>query len=176
MSQFRKTTPDDTYFITLTVIGWTNLFDREDYKSIIIRNLIYCQQKEGLEIFAYVIMSNHMHLVCRRIGKDLNELIGRFKSFTAKEFINEIECNPKESRKYWLLNVFKHYASLSKQFRNYRIWNYDNHPVLISNTAMLNQKVNYVHDNPLRAGIVIEGTFYKYSSACSDSPLKVLGT
>lgn len=51
MSQFRKTTPHDTYFITLTLVGWINLFDRETYKEIIIRNLQYCQKKEKLENF-----------------------------------------------------------------------------------------------------------------------------
>jgi len=173
MSQFRKTTPNDTYFITLTVIGWINLFDREDYKRIIIENLQFCQKNEDLEIFAYVIMSNHIHLVGRRIGKDLNELMGRFKGFTSKEFIKEINNNPKESRRYWLLNLFKHFATLSNQFKEYRLWKTNNQPTLISDNEMLNQKINYIHENPLRAGIVTEPHYYKYSSACFESPLKM---
>ncbi len=174
MSQFRKTTPNDTYFITLTLVGWINLFDREVYKEIIVKNLQYCQDNEKLEIFAYVIMSNHIHMVCRRIDRDLNELVGRFKSFTAKEFINEININPKESRSYWLLNLFKHFATLGNQFKEYRLWKSNNQPTLISNQAMLDQKINYIHENPVRAGIVTEPQFYKYSSACFESPLKTL--
>jgi REP element-mobilizing transposase RayT len=174
MSQFRKTTPNDTYFITLTLAGWINLFDREDYKKIIIKNLRYCQEKEKLEIFAYVLMTNH--ILCRRMDQDLNELIGRFKSFTAKELIKEIKHNPKESRSYWLLNQFKHFATLGKQFKEYRIWKSNNHPTLISNDEMLDQKINYIHQNPVRAGIVTETQYYKYCSACFDSPLKVLET
>lgn len=174
MSQFRKTTPNDTYFITLTLVGWVNLFDREAYKEIIVKNLQYCQQKEKLEIFAYVIMSNHIHMVCRRIDQDLNELMGRFKSFSAKEFIDEINKNPKESRSYWLLNVFKHFATLGNQFKEYRLWKTNNQPTLISNNTMLDQKINYIHENPVRAGIVTDPQFYKYSSACFESPLKTL--
>jgi putative transposase len=174
MSQFRKTTPNDTYFITLTLIGWINLFDREDYKSIIVENLQYCQKNENLEIFAYVIMSNHIHLVCSRTDKDLNELLGRFKSFTAKEFLREINSNPKESRSYWLLNLFKHFATLTKQVKDFRLWKSNNHPTLISDNQMLNQKINYIHENPVRAGLVTEAQYYKYSSACFDSPLKVM--
>lgn len=174
MSQFRKTTSNDTYFITLTLVGWINLFDREDYKRIIVENLYYCQKNENLEIFSYVIMSNHIHLVCRRIDKDLNELIGRFKSFTAKEFIREINNNPKESRSYWLLNLFKHFATLSNQFREYKLWKTNNQPTLISDSKILDQKTNYIHENPVRAGIVTEPQYYKYSSACFDSPLTIL--
>ena len=90
MSELRKTSPDDLYFVTLTVVGWVDLFSRETYKNIIVENLKYCQEKEKLQIFSYVIMSNHLHMVCRRLDKDLKELLGRFKSYTSKLFLKEI--------------------------------------------------------------------------------------
>lgn len=71
MSENKKTTPDDLYFVTLTVVDWINLFDRQVYKNIIVDNLNYCVEKEGLDIYAYVIMSNHLHMICRRRDKDL---------------------------------------------------------------------------------------------------------
>ena len=156
MSQFRKTTPNDIYFVTLTLVGWINLFDREDYKRIIIKNLQYCQNKENLDIFAYVVMSNHIHMVCRRIDYDLNELIGRFKSFTAKEFKSEINNNPKESRRKWLNTLFKHFAILDKSFKEYHFWQRNNQPTLISDNYMLEQKINYTHENPVKAGLVTD--------------------
>ena len=103
MSEARKTSPNDLYFVTLTVVGWINLFDREIYKEILVENLKHCQIKEGLEVFDYVIMSNHLHLVCRRVDCDLTELLGRFKSYTSKQFLKEIQNNPEESRRDWLL-------------------------------------------------------------------------
>lgn len=66
MSEHRKTSANEIYFLTISVIDWINLFDREIYKEIIIENLQYCQNHKQLEIYAYVIMSNHLHLVCRR--------------------------------------------------------------------------------------------------------------
>jgi REP element-mobilizing transposase RayT len=155
------------------MVGWVNLFDREDYKRILIKNLQYCQNNEKLEIFAYVIMSNHIHMVCRRKDHDLNEVLGRFKSFTAKEFKNEINSNPKESRKKWLQRLFKHFAILDSSFKEYRFWQRNNHPILISEYKMLEQKIDYIHENPVKAGIVTDAQYYKYSSACFDSPLKV---
>lgn len=90
MSSSRKTTPYEVYFVTLTIMGWIDLFSRESYKRIAVENLAYCQKMELLEIFSYVIMSSHIHLIARRNGADLNELLGRFKSFTAKKFVLEI--------------------------------------------------------------------------------------
>lgn len=66
MSELRKAHTDELYFVTLTVVGWIDLFSREIYKEIVVDNLKHCMQKEGLEIYAYVIMTNHLHMVCRR--------------------------------------------------------------------------------------------------------------
>ena len=57
--------PDGVYFITLTVEEWTDVFTRNEYKNILIDNLKYCQQNKGLEIFAWCIMTNHLHLIVR---------------------------------------------------------------------------------------------------------------
>src|SRR5690606_12681581 len=99
MSEYRRTAPGELYFVTLTVQGLIDVFSRKEYKDILIENLKYCQQKEGLEIFAYVIMTNHIHLIARRQEGDLTELLGRLKSYTAKKIVAVIEANPEESRK-----------------------------------------------------------------------------
>jgi REP element-mobilizing transposase RayT len=102
--------PGELYFVTLTVAGWVDVFSRKEYKDILLENLKYCQQKEGLEIYAYVIMSNHMHFIAKRLEGDLTELLGRFKSYTAKKILESIAKNPEESRKEWLLYLFNHFA------------------------------------------------------------------
>lgn len=173
MSEYRKTSPDELYFVTLTVSGWTDLFTRSVYKDIIINNLIHCQERENLDIFSYVIMSNHLHMICRRNGKDLNELLGRFKSYTSKLLLKEIKTNPQESRKEWLLHQFNFFAKRSKQYSEYHLWQYRNHPVLLFSPTVILQKQTYIHENPVRAGIVIDATAYKYSSACPDGPLSI---
>jgi len=172
MSEYRKTSADDLYFVTLTIVGWVNLFDREVYKQILIDNLKYCQEKEQLEIFAYVLISNHLHLVCRRRDNDLNELLGRFKSFTSKQFIKEIKENTQEGRKEWLLQLFEEYAKENKQYSKFHIWQYTSHPIHLYSIEVIKQKINYIHQNPVRAGYVFEAEHYKYSSANIESPLK----
>jgi REP element-mobilizing transposase RayT len=173
MSEARKTSPNDLYFVTLTVVGWINLFDREIYKEILVKNLKHCQIKEGLEVFAYVIMSNHLHLVCRRVDSDLTELLGRFKSYTSKQFLKEIQNSPEESRRDWLLFLFKKFANMNKQYKGFHIWQYTNHPILLYTNSVIDQKIDYIHNNPVRAGIVTDASSYYYSSACLDSPLNI---
>ena len=174
MSDFRSTTPDELYFVTLTVMEWVDVFSRNIYKDVLIENLQHCQQKEKLEIYCYVIMSNHLHMICRRLDEDLNELLGRFKSTSAKEIIKEIEADPRESRKKWLLYLFQHFAKTSKQYSKNHFWQYTNHPVLLYSHAVIQQKADYIHMNPVRAGLVCEPEHYLYSSACVQSPLRVL--
>jgi putative transposase len=76
ISENRKTTPDDLYFVTLSIVGWLDLLVRETHKNILVDNLTYRQSKEKLDIFAYVIISNHSHLVCRRRDDDLKRTFG----------------------------------------------------------------------------------------------------
>ena len=88
MSENRKTFEGSLYFVTLTVVGWIDVFTRKIYADIIIENLKFCQQNEGLKIYAYVIMSNHLHLIVKRDHENnLTELLGRFKSYTSKKII-----------------------------------------------------------------------------------------
>jgi len=113
-------------------------------------------------------------MICRRRDKDLNELLGRFKSYTSKKFLFVIEGNLKESRKEWLLYLFSFFAKKNKQNSNYHLWNYTNYPTILFNNAAINEKRNYIHQNPVRAGLTINEYSYLYSSACLESPLKVL--
>ena len=113
-------------------------------------------------------------MVCRRRDKDLKELLGRFKSYTSKLFLKEIESNIQESRKGWLLQLFKKFTAGNKQYGEYHIWEYTDHPVGLYSNEVINQKIEYIHQNPLRAGLATQAEYYKYSSACFDCPLKVL--
>jgi REP element-mobilizing transposase RayT len=175
MSEYKKTCAGNLYFVTLTVAGWVNVFDRRPYKDILISNLKYCQDNEGLLLYAYVIMSNHIHMVAaRKDDKDLTELLGRFKSVTAKNIVKEIECNSEESRREWLLYLFGFFAKENKQYSKYHFWQYSNSPTELWSIEVIQQKINYIHQNPVRAGLVDEDIHYIYSSACLDSPIKVL--
>ena len=99
------------HYITLQVVEWADIFTRKIYRDIVISSLKYCQKEKGLEIYAYVIMSNHIHLLVRSSKDDLSGTIRDFKSYTSKEIIKAVLENS-ESRRDWLLMIFKYAASV----------------------------------------------------------------
>jgi len=173
MSELRKANTNYPYFITCTVVQWVDVFTRSYYSDILINSLKYCQEHKGLEIYAYVIMPSHIHMIVRHEEAQLDKIIGHFKSFTAKEIVNDIQASQEESRKQWLLHMFAYAARFRKQHAKYMFWQYTKHPVELSNPAIFQQKLAYIHQNPLKAGYVTEAEKWYYSSANPLSPLKL---
>jgi putative transposase len=172
MSELRKAnTHQSTYFVTLTAVGWIDIFTRQLYVEEIIKNLKFCQANKDLEIFEYVVMPSHIHMICRRKEGFLSDLLGEFKSFTAKEILKLIQANLQESRKEWLMYMFNFFANKYSQNANYMFWQKTSYPIEIFSKEMMEQKSTYIRYNPVVAGIVIEPEYYLYSSACSRSPL-----
>ena len=174
MSELRKANFDSVFFVTLTVVGWINVFSRQEYTDLLIANLQFCQQNKGLEIYAYVVMTNHLHMVTAQQEGRLNDVLADFKSYSAKVILKAIEENPKESRKEWLLHMFRFNAGLKRQYQQYHFWQATNHPVALTSAAMMVQKFNYAHQNPVRAGYVLQPEHWQYSSANPFSPLKMM--
>ena len=173
MSEKRKANTDTAYFLTFTVVGWIDVFTRQQYADVILESLEFCREHKQLEVFAYVIMRNNIHLIARQQDGKLNEVIRDFKSFTAKKIIQEIETNPQESRKDWLLHLFKYHAKYSKQNTTYQFWQKTSHPTELYNTIIFDQKVNYIHNNPVKNGCVTNAESYTFSSANNESNFKV---
>lgn len=174
MSDKYKTEKDKLYYVTLTVVGWIDIFTRKEYVYDLIKNIKYCQENKGLEVYAYVIMSNHLHMIARAKDEKLNLLLGNLKSFTAKQFIKQIEENAQESRKEWLLHMFKFYGRGNSQNEEYQFWQNGNHPIELWSAEIIKQKINYLHNNPVKQGIVAKPEDYLYSSANEFSEIKVL--
>ncbi len=164
---------NDTYFVTLTVVYWIDVFTRLSYRDLVIDNLEYCKREKGLEIYSYVIMSNHLHLICRSREETLSNVLRDFKTFTSKELYKAIKSNPEESRKDWIVKLLENAGQKNVLNKNHQFWKNNNQPILISNTNQFLVKQNYIHQNPVRAGIVVFDHEYLYSSACESSPLKV---
>jgi len=157
---------DSLHYITFQIVRWVDIFTRKVYRDIVIDSLRYCQVNKGLEIYAFVIMSNHIHLLIRSdIGK-LSDTIREFKSFTAKQILLAIDSES-ESRREWMLNLFEFAAKQHKRNEKYQIWTHENHAELIYSDKFIFQKIDYIHENPVRAGIVEKAEDYLYSSAGS---------
>jgi len=130
MNGHKITNQNGLHFITPTIVGWIDIFTRKVYKDIIVDSLKYCIENKGLSVHAYVIMSNHLHLIISaKEGFELSNIIRDFKRRTAKEIIKYIVQNPKESRQAWILNMMKYYAKYNKNNTTYQVWKRDNYPI-----------------------------------------------
>ena len=153
------------YFLTLTVVGWADVFTRKKNRDIILDSLSYCRNEKGLMVFAYVIMSNHVHLVCRSKNNSLSNAIRDLKRHTSKMIMYQIQNNPGERRKEWLEMILRYHARFNKRVNEKQLWTHFNHAVELDNNFILDQRINYVHQNPVKAGIVEKAHEYIYSSA-----------
>ncbi len=159
------------YFLTFTVIGWIDVFTRKEYKIEVVNSLNYCIQNKGLRVFAWCIMSNHIHLIASaKDGYKLSEIIRDFKKFTAKQIIKMIETEP-ESRKEWMLNQFKYAGRNLKRIKKYKFWKDDNHAIQLE-SHMMQGRLDYIHRNPVQAMMVEEPEHYLFSSARDYSGMK----
>ena len=152
------------YFITLTVIDWVDVFTRKEYKDILIDSLKYCIANKGLQVYEFVIMSNHLHAIISSDKLPLSDIIRDFKKFTAKQIIEQI-TNSNESRKEWLLKKFAFAGAGNSNNKTYQFWQQDYHAIELSYEKMWRQRTDYIHNNPVRAGIVEHPEDYLYSSA-----------
>ena len=174
MSDKYKTEEGKLYYATITVVGWIDVFTRKEYVYELMKNIKYCQENKGLELYAYVIMSNHIHLIATTRDVPLNILLGSFKSFTSKRLIEMIETNQQESRKEWMMRLFKYYGKGNSQNAEHQFWQNGNHPIGLWNPKVIQQKIDYLHHNPVKQGIVARPEDYLYSSANPLSELKML--
>jgi len=141
MSDKYKTESEKLYYVTLTIVGWIDVFTRKEYVYEIIKNIKYCQENKGLELYAYIIMHNHIHLIARSQMQPLNILLGNFKSYTAKKLIEQIEQNPQESRKDWLMHMFKFYGKGNNQNEEFQFWQNGNHGIELRSAEVIKQKI-----------------------------------
>jgi len=158
--------PEGVYFVSFAVVEWIDVFIRNEYKEILLESLAFCQKNKGLEVFAWCIMTNHVHLVFRSVGDNKPEdLLGDFKRFTSRAIVQAIMGNPKESRRYWLLEQFARAAAQSSNVKHHQFWRHDNQPVELWSNKVLIEKIRYIHNNPVEEGLVFKPEDYLYSSA-----------
>jgi len=152
------------HFITPSVVDWVDVFTRNTYRDIIIESLSFCIKNKALQLYGYVIMTNHLHLIVKSENGTLSDTIRDFKKFTASNILEAIKQGS-ESRREWMLHRFEWNASQNKRNSDNQFWTHDNHPEQIYTLDFFNQKLNYIHQNPVRAGWVYYPEDYVYSSA-----------
>ena len=164
--KYKFRNPEGLYFITFATVNWIDVFTRNIYKDILIKSIHYCIEQKGLEVYAYTIMTNHVHLIAASNGKEKMEDIMRdMKKFTAYEIINSIKENRQESRREWLIDLFEKAGKANSHNTKHQFWQQDNHPIELQTNEMIQQRLDYIHNNAVEAGIVYEPHHYVYSSA-----------
>lgn len=158
--------PHGAYFVSFAVVEWTDVFTRNEYKHILIDSLSYCQKHKGMEIFAWCIMTNHVHLVFRSLNdQPPGKILGDFKRYTSKKIVEAIIQNPQESRKENLLKTFRQAANQNSAVQKYQFWRHDNKPIELWSNKVIKEKIDYIHRNPVESGLVFRAEDYMYSSA-----------
>ena len=165
---FRYTIKDvhGIYFITSSIVNWIDIFTRKDYSDIIVDALNYCHAHKGLQIHAWCLMSSHLHLLASVAYEKpaLPDIMRDFKKFTSKKIIETIEAINK-SRKSWLLDKFEFAGRFNTKIKDYKVWQDGYHPVACFSKDFLEQKLDYIHNNPVKASLVREPNHYALSSA-----------
>lgn len=157
--------PDHVYFLTMTVVDWVDVFTRPGYRHVIVEALRYCQQHKGLELYAWCLMSNHLHLMAGAAPeKNLSDILRDFKRYTSKAITTAIQRDP-ESRRQWMLHRFAYNARTDAKSEIYKFWQEGNEAKELITRDFTLQKLHYLHQNPVRAELVSEAEHYLYSSA-----------
>lgn len=153
------------YFVSFATVRWIDVFVREQYFIAVVNSLNFCRKSKGMEIYTWCIMPSHVHLVFRAQEGNPGDLLRSLKTFTSKEIQKLIKENKKESRKEWMLEMMKQSGLANSNVQNRQFWQQNNHPIGLWSPKVIDQKVNYIHLNPVKAGFVTEPHHWKYSSA-----------
>jgi putative transposase len=173
--RYKAFDPEAPYFITFTLVEWIPLFTNQQFATIVVDSLKYCVQNKGLLIYGYCIMPSHVHLIVQSHKNPLGSIIRDFKKFTADEIVKAIKDNENYHEQ---LLVFQNKATETKRNKFVKVWLDGYHPEIIYSNKFFFQKLNYIHNNPVTAGLVKRTEDYYYSSARNyaglDAPLEII--
>ena len=125
----------------------------------------YCMKNKGLKIHSWCIMTNHVHMIVSSEQEELSNIMRDMKSYTSTTLKKTISNNPNESRKRWILEMMKLAGSSNNNNKGFQFWQQHNHPLILNTNKLIEQKLNYIHNNPVKAGFVDKPEEYLYSSA-----------
>jgi REP element-mobilizing transposase RayT len=158
-STYKTHNIDGTYFITSSIVNWINIFNSEKYFNILIEAINYYTSNKSLTVYAYVIMRNHFHMICK--ADNLTNIIRLIKTYTAKEIVKELQ----KDSEFNLLEKFKANKKEYKTESVHQIWQEGFHPKEILNNSILKQKIEYIHNNPVKENYCLKTEDWVYSSA-----------
>ena len=157
--KYKFRNPEGLYFVSFATVYWIDIFVREIYFETVVKSLEFCRKNKGLELFAYCILPSHVHLIFRDKNDNPANLLKEIKTFTSKALQKQISENM-TGRREWRLWMFERAGKKNRQF-----WQHHNKPIELWSNKVIQQKLDYIHNNPVEAGFVTEPHHWKYSSA-----------
>ncbi|CAM1349384.1 transposase [Tenacibaculum halocynthiae] len=153
------------YFVSFATINWIDVFTRQIYFDVLVDSINYCRKEKGMELYCYCFMPSHVHFIFRSSKSEPSELLRDFKRHTSKKVIECIENNPQESRKEWLLWMLERAGKKNATTTKRQFWQQNNKPIELWSEKVIKQKIDYIHNNPVESGLVVNPEDWKYSSA-----------
>ncbi len=153
------------YFVSFAVIHWIDIFIRRIYFDVMVDSFDYCINQKGLILNAWCIMPSHVHLIIRSETNQLEDIMRDMKKFTSKKLVETIHERLQESRREWMLRMFRQAGEANSNNTEYQVWQQHNQPIELSTNEMIDQRLDYLHANPMKAGFVTKPEHWLYSSA-----------
>ena len=148
---------DYPHFFTATNLEWKKLLSRDKYKDIIIDSMRFLVKNRRVIIYGFVIMENHIHIIWQlQAGKKREDVQRDFLKYTAQQIKKDMMSNHPEDLISFRVNA---------KDRKYQFWERNPLSIEIWSEKVLMQKLQYIHENPVRAGVCKYPDDYKYSSA-----------
>jgi len=158
-SRYVITEPNNPHFLTCTVMEWLPVFTRPETVQILLDCWAYLREREGFRLYGYVVLENHLHFVAQ--AERLDKCVNSFRSFTARRIIDHLEAHRVER----LLARLRFAKRAHKVDREYQFWQEGVHAELVFSEALMREKLDYIHANPVKRGYVDEPEHWRYSSA-----------
>ena len=154
------------YFVTFTVVDWIDIFTKQAHKNVFVESVIYCQIEKGLLVGAWCIMTNHVHMIIASSGEQkLSDTIRDLKSYTSRQIRKHLEYSNSQNRRTWILPLLRKAGIENSRNKDFQLWQQHNNPIEICTNEILNTRLNYIHNNPVKAGFVQKDYQWLYSSA-----------
>jgi REP element-mobilizing transposase RayT len=158
-SRYRFAEHDRPHFLTCTVVEWLPVFTRQEAAQVLFDAWAHQQQHKGLRLYGFVVLENHLHAVAQ--APDLPKTWRGFKSFTARRLLELL----REHGARLLLERMAFAFKAQRADREHQFWQEGSHPQGIEGEAMLRQKLEYIHNNPVKRGFVDRPEDWRWSSA-----------
>ena len=153
------------HFVSFATVNWIDVFIRRAYKDIFVDSLSYCMQHKGLEVYAWCIMSSHVHLISGITGEKMEDILRDLKRHTSKTLPKPLLSITRKAEESGCCGCLSGPAEETPNNTKYPFWQQHNQPIELWSNELMDQKLQYLHRNPVKVGWVEEPEHYLYSSA-----------